>query len=404
MINDYSTELSQELCDQIKNDREIGWINPYRSFDKDIIRRENRLSDKETVLRPAYVRDIEKILHIPVYNRYTGKTQVFSFRSNDDLSRRGLHVQLVSRIARDISQVLGLNVDLTEAIALGHDIGHTPFGHVGERCLNDVFHRHTGRFFAHNVHSVRVLDVLYGRNISFQTLDGVLCHNGEYEQRILNLSGDMGFNALDCNIQNCLKHGNKAIKSLCPATLEGCVVRISDIIAYVGRDRKDAVEAGLVCDEDFERDCGGAYNSWILSHALSDIVEHSYRQNRIMMSKALFDEIKRAKAENYRVIYQSSAVEGQCVAAIAPAFERMYEKFLNDLRAGDESSYIFRHHINRVNKELQYYGKTYDWQNDLDQTCVDYLSSMTDDYFIELSSKLFKDLEFPLRSYINEHI
>ena len=121
-----------------------------------------RPGDIASIWRPAYVRDVEKIIHTPAYNRYAGKTQVFSFRANDDISRRGLHVQLVARIARDIGFALGLNCDLIEAIGLGHDLGHTPFGHAGERCLNDVFHEHTGRWFFHNVHSVRVLDALYG--------------------------------------------------------------------------------------------------------------------------------------------------------------------------------------------------------------------------------------------------
>lgn len=395
-------DISYELAEQMAQDKRDGWVNPYRCDDSYVLRREDRPQDEASIWRSAFIRDTEKILHVPVYNRYAGKTQVFSFRSNDDLSRRGLHVQLVSRIARDISQALGLNVNLTEAIALGHDIGHTPFGHAGERCVNEVFNRHTGRFFAHNVHSVRVLDTLYGRNISFQTLDGIICHNGEYEQRVLELSGDTTFAQLDAHVDACMQHGYSEIKTMRPATLEGCVVRIADIIAYVGRDRRDAIEAGLVKDSDFENNMGGLYNSWILSHAIPDIIEHSYRQNRIAMSEEIFQEISRAKDENYRVIYRSDDVEGECARVIKPAFERMYEHFLDDLRAGDESSYIFKHHIRRVSQELEYYGKTYDFEDDLDQTCVDYIASMTDDYFIELASKLFDDLDFPRRTYINE--
>ena len=154
--------LSPELVERMRDDRARGWSNPYRASDGDALRREERPGDIASIWRPAYVRDVEKIIHTPAYNRYAGKTQVFSFRANDDISRRGLHVQLVARIARDIGFALGLNCDLIEAIGLGHDLGHTPFGHAGERCLNDVFHEHTGRWFFHNVHSVRVLDALYG--------------------------------------------------------------------------------------------------------------------------------------------------------------------------------------------------------------------------------------------------
>lgn len=138
---------------------------------------------------------------------------------------------------------LGLNCDLIEAIGLGHDLGHTPFGHAGERFLNDIYHERTGRYFFHNVQSVRVLDALYGRNVSLQTLDGVLCHNGEYEQRVFELS-DMGsFDQFDQTVEDCIATGYSAIEHLRPMTLEGCVVRISDILAYVGRDRQDAIAA-----------------------------------------------------------------------------------------------------------------------------------------------------------------
>ena len=110
----------------------------------------------------------------PMYNRYADKTQVFSLYRNDDISRRSSHVQLVSRIARNIGGLLGLNTDLIEAISLGHDIGHTPFGHAGEHKLNELYNGNTGRYFNHNVHSVRVLDQIFNLNLSMETLDGIL--------------------------------------------------------------------------------------------------------------------------------------------------------------------------------------------------------------------------------------
>ena len=152
--------LSPELVERISADRASGHVNPYRCNDDQVIRRIDRAADKGTLMRPAFMRDTEKILHLPAYTRYAGKTQVFSFRSNDDLSRRGLHVQLVSRIARDIGRALGLNCDLIEAIGLGHDLGHTPFGHAGERFLNDIFHERTGRYFFHNVQADRQLHAM----------------------------------------------------------------------------------------------------------------------------------------------------------------------------------------------------------------------------------------------------
>lgn len=396
--------LSDELIERMSDDRARGWKNPYRTSDEDAVRREERPADRSSIWRPAFVRDVEKILHMPAYNRYAGKTQVFSFRSNDDLSRRGLHVQLVARIARDIGYALGLNCDLIEAIGLGHDLGHTPFGHAGERCLNDVFHGRTGRWFFHNVHSVRVLDKLYGRNISLQTLDGALCHNGEYEQRVFGLSGLSSFGEFDRVVDECVSGGGAVIGHLRPMTLEGCVVRISDIIAYVGRDRQDAIEAGLLTGDAFEDGLGGAYNSWILTHASADIIEHSYGKDRIEMSEELFAEIRRAKAENYAKIYRSSGIEGERAEVLARAFELMYERCLDDLHKRDESSFIFRHHITRIGEQLAHYGHTYDWQSDPEQTVVDYIASMTDGYFAELASKFFPQIHFPKRTYINEPV
>lgn len=396
--------LSDELIERMSDDRARGWKNPYRTSDEDALRREERPADRSNIWRPAFVRDVEKILHMPAYNRYAGKTQVFSFRSNDDLSRRGLHVQLVARIARDIGFALGLNCDLIEAIGLGHDLGHTPFGHAGERCLNDVFHERTGRWFFHNVHSVRVLDKLYGRNISLQTLDGALCHNGEYEQRVFELSGLSSFGEFDRVVDECVSGGGTVIGHLRPMTLEGCVVRISDIIAYVGRDRQDAIEAGLLTGDAFEDGLGGAYNSWILTHASADIIEHSYGKDRIEMSEELFAEIRRAKAENYAKIYRSSGIEGERAEVLARAFELMYERCLDDLHKRDESSFIFRHHIMRIEEQLAHYGRTYDWQSDPEQTVVDYIASMTDGYFAELASKFFPQIHFPKRTYINEPV
>lgn len=394
--------LSDELTARMIEDRARGWVNPYRTDNRQAVRREARRSDEASIWRPSFVRDVEKIIHTPAYNRYAGKTQVFSFRSNDDLSRRGIHVQLVSRIARDIGYALGLNCDLIEAIGLGHDLGHTPFGHAGERALNDVYHARTGRWFFHNVHSVRVLDALYGRNLTLQTLDGCLTHNGEYEQRVFELSGLSSFDELDETVEACCADGDLAIGRLRPMTLEGCVVRISDIIAYVGRDRQDAIAAGLLDEDVFADGLGGRYNSWILSHASVDIIEHSYGKDRIEMSEELFAEISRAKAENYAKIYRSSGIEGERAEVLARAFSLMYEHCLGDLRAHDESSYIFRHHIARIDATLRHYGKRYEWERDLDQTVVDYIASMSDGYFAELATKLFPEIKFPQRTYINE--
>ena len=274
--------LSPEARAQVAENAARGACSPWATPDSAALRRADEPRDVATALRPAFMRDVEKVMHLPAYNRLAGKTQVFSFLADEDLSRRGLHVQLVSRVARDIGRALGLNCDLIEAVALGHDIGHTPFGHAGERFLDAILRRRDGRRFFHNVHSVRVLDTLYGRNLCLQTLDGILCHNGECELQRFTVSGLSSFEGFDAAVAACATEGEGAVGHLRPMTLEGCVVRVADIVAYVGKDRQDAIRAGHVGEGSFADGLGGAYNSWALDAFISDIVESSLGQDAIV--------------------------------------------------------------------------------------------------------------------------
>ena len=138
-----------------------------------------RLNGDKKDIRPEFFRDIDRIIHSQGYTRYIDKTQVYSFTDNDHITHRVLHVQLVSKIARTIGRALRLNEDLIEAIALGHDIGHSPFGHVGEKFLNEICKKEKIGYFCHNAQSVRILKDIENVNISVQTLDGILAHNGE---------------------------------------------------------------------------------------------------------------------------------------------------------------------------------------------------------------------------------
>ena len=395
-------ELSRAAREAVREMAAAGG-SPYAARDEAATRRDDAERDRATPERPAFVRDAEKVLHLNAYNRLAGKTQVFSFNPNDDLTRRGLHVQLVARVARDIGRALGLNLDLIEAIALGHDIGHTPFGHAGERFLNDVFHARTGRWFLHNVQSVRVLDVLGGRNLSLQTLDGVLCHNGEFECQEFRTSGLADFDEFDGVVADCWRTGADVMAHLRPMTLEGCVVRVSDIIAYVGKDRQDAVRAGLLSESDFEDGLGGAYNAWALQALVADIIENSVGCDRIAMSGEGFAELARAKRENYEKIYLSREVGGDFSADVRELFERVYERELDNLASGDEGTEVFRHHVKQVRRSLAHYGREYDWQSDPDLVVVDYISSMTDDYFVALCERLFPEARglFPRRTYFD---
>lgn len=375
----------------ILEDRATHTLSPYRFRDEDIVRRADLPHDAATLARPAFVRDIEKILNIPAYNRYADKTQVFSFVQNDEISRRGLHVQLVSRIARGIGSLLGLNEDLIEAIALGHDVGHTPFGHAGERFLSACYHARTGRYFNHNVHSVRVLDELYRRNVSLQTLDGVLCHNGEFAQQVLSVGEVTDFEALDSLVTAC-NADEQVIKTLRPSTLEGCVVRVSDMIAYIGKDRQDAVGLGVLGSYDlFEGDVMGTTNAAIINNLTVDIVNNSYGRDRIAMSEEIFADLKRAKRQNYEIIYEREGMVDETENIVEEMFEDIYARLLDDLQAGREDSPVFRHHARRLAAQSRSIEPAAYLAGEPNQIVVDYMASMTDSYFMAIYEHLFPE-------------
>lgn len=389
-------KINEDLQNQIKSDRENHRVNPYAFKDENAIRR-NKERDKANLWRPVFVRDVEKIMHLSYYNRYADKTQVFSFKNNDDITRRAQHVQIVSRIARNIGAVLGLNLDLIEAAALGHDIGHTPFGHAGERFLNELYHNETDRYFNHNVHSARVLDTIFARNFTMQTLDGVLCHNGEFEQQEYRPRYGKTFEDYDKEIEACYTEGKLAIGRLIPATLEGCVVRICDMIAYLGKDRQDAELAGIIeKDYPFTTEAIGKENAMIINNLTVDIIENSYGKDYILLSEEAFRDLSKAKEENNNVIYKDNKIDAQYNDIIKPMFEELYYKLLSDMKKKDENSIIYKHHINPIGSSLKKYQDIDYLEEENNQIVVDYIASMTDDYFISLHEYLFPDSQYKI--------
>lgn len=378
--------LSAEIAEQMQADIE-NHTRPQVGFCEENVIRRNNKRDRANVLRTAFIRDIDKIMHCPYYNRYADKTQVFSFYKNDDITRRGLHVQLVSRIARTIGKALNLNLDLIEAIALGHDIGHTPFGHAGERYLDALYCAHTGRHFSHNIHSVRVLDKIYPYNISLQTLNGIAAHDGEMELSQYRPQPLQDFATFDRQIELCCTDKTN-VKKLIPATLEGCVMRISDIIAYLGKDRQDAERAHIMENRDFADSEIGTYNAEIIHNLIVNIVENSYGKPYIQMDEVHFAALKKAKADNYVHIYKNDAVEDILQNTVQPMMAEIYEKLLADLLQKNMSSPIFTHHIDYVN-QAHYTREVPYAETEPNQIVVDYIASMTDDYFIDLYAYLF---------------
>lgn len=384
-------KLSAELSQRIEYEKTNHTYADLAFPDSMVIRRQG-FQAPTPVWRPNFARDIDRILYSPYYNRYTDKTQVFSLMKNDDITRRSLHVQLVSRIARTIGRALNLNLDLIEAIALGHDIGHTPFAHAGEVYLNELYNKHTGRFFNHNIHSVRVLDQIFPMNLSLQTLVGIAGHNGEIELKEYRPVPMESFEKFDQEIEKCYQLPGYANK-IQPSTLEGNVVRISDIIAYLGRDRQDATRVQMLEKNAFAGSDIGTINSEIINNLVVNIIENSYSKPYIKLDERHFQALQTSKRENYAMIYESEAGRAKLDLTVRPMMAQIYERLLEDLKTGNHASPIFTHHIDYVNQS--HYTRSVPYEaTEPNQLVVDYIASMTDDYFIDLHHYLFPESSF----------
>ena len=337
--------------------------------------------DKEDI-RPIFYRDIDRIIHSSGYARYIDKTQVYSFVQNDHITRRVLHVQLVSKIARTIGRSLRLNEDLIEAMALGHDIGHTPFGHKGEDLLNKICKEEEIGAFCHNAQSVRELQTMEGLNISMQTLDGILAHNGE----ILKNKYTYNPNKTKKEFQDDLKNAFKAdgySKKIIPMTLEACVVRLSDVLAYIGRDIEDAIKVGVVKRSDIPKDVTailGNNNSVIVDTLIKDVIINSYNKPYLKFSDKVFEALIKLKDWNYKTIYESD-MANRNYEKIDKLFRALFDKYLEQANKGEfktdkgfsisqQNLYSF---INDMSKKRGF---------NIKRTLIDYIAGQTDKYFL----------------------
>jgi dGTPase len=223
------------------------------------------------------------------------------------------------------------------------------------------------------------------RNISLPTLSGILCHNGEFGQQEYRPQPLADFREYDTLVESCYLH-KEVVEHLVPSTLEGCVVRICDMIAYVGKDRQDAARVlDDPLDDAYEERAVGQSNAQIINNISVDIIENSYGKDHIRLSDTVFKELEHIKRENYELIYDNNDVNKTSAHALETMFARLYERLYSDLTRGDTQSYIYRHHINNVRKQRTYYGATTDYaDDDPNQIVADYLASMTDDYFVDL--------------------
>ena len=333
--------------------------------------------------RQFFSLDADRILHSRAYARYIDKTQVFYLIKNDHITHRVLHVQLVSKIARVIGRLLNLNEDLIEAISLGHDIGHAPFGHDGEKILSDICVAYGAGPFLHNVQSVRFLQDIErkgkGWNLTLQVLDGILCHNGETYIRSIEPKWKKDFSSFRREMQEVLK---KPDAEIIPMTMEGCVVRIADIISYIGRDIEDAIRLGIIKRSDLPRDCTrllGNTNGKIVYTLVEDLVANSLDKPCLSFSPEVGEAMKKLKRFNEENIYTNPKIKEQ-TPKIKLMFGLLFEKYMEDLQEGNENSEIFKGFLDGMSDE-------YKKNTSYPEIVKDFISGMTDEYFLNQCKK-----------------
>ena len=289
-----------------------------------------------------------------------------------------IHVQFVSKIARTIGRALNLNEDLIEAIALGHDIGHTPLGHAGEAMLNRISLRELGEYFAHNVQSVRNLMYIEkageGLNLSVQVLDGIFTHNGEILEPIYKPMKKTKEEFLD--MYNLAYKDLEASKKYSAMTLEGCVVRISDIIAYVGRDIEDAVRLGVIKEKSIPKEISkvlGETNREIINKIILDIIKNSINKPYIKLSDDVYKALLELKKFNYNNIYNKSMTSEE-LDYYESGMNKIYKEYLNDLETNNKDSKI-------INEFLKDQSEEYKANTNKKRIVIDYIAGMTDTYF-----------------------
>lgn len=333
--------------------------------------------DGDEDIRPPFFRDIDRIIHSLAYTRYIDKTQVYSFIENDHITHRVLHVQLVSKIARTIGRSLMLNEDLIEAIALGHDVGHSPFGHKGETYLNNLSQKGEVGYFYHNAQSVRVLKDLEHLNISVQTLDGILAHNGEilinkYEYNP-NKTKEEFLQEL-----NDVFYEKDYSKKILPMTLEGAVVRLSDIIAYIGRDIEDSIKIGVIKREDIPQSVTkvlGDNNSKMVDALIKDIIINSMEKPYLTFSNDVFSALMELMDWNYKNIYASEkANKHQDIVEVL--FQKLFNCYLEKAKNIEKKS-------SQADENFYEFLKEHSEKNKIERIIIDYMAGQTDKYFLK---------------------
>ncbi|MBY9014524.1 MAG: dNTP triphosphohydrolase [Candidatus Lokiarchaeota archaeon] len=372
--------------------------------DSEAVRYYEEDEESDIDIRPAFFRDGDRIVHSKAYARYIDKTQVFFGINNANITHRSLHVILVARIARQIGRILKFNTDLIEAIALSHDVGHTPFGHLGEAILNDISLRNHMGVFNHNAQGIRWLSRLEkrfpekpanGLNLTLQVLDGVICHDGEVNERELKPVLINGKSWEDHFKEYKESFNTNQVKRI-PMSFEAIAVRFADSIAYIGRDIEDAILLKIIKRIDIPKKCRntlGDTNRTIMKTLIMDLLNTSLHNDIIGYSEDIFEAFKELKKFNFDNIYsrrdmhKSEDSKNSYMEKLTKQFNLIFENSLRDLEEENFKAPIFKDHIEYIDDEkYTTYFEPNKQNGNLSLIARDFIAGMSDHYFRKVSS------------------
>ncbi|MHB1484768.1 MAG: HD domain-containing protein [Saccharofermentanales bacterium] len=381
----FPRQIREDVFPRLIREKQEESLSPYAIKSKDS--RGRVFPAEKCKVRTEFERDTGRILYSMEFRRLRHKTQVFFNPQNDHICTRMEHVLYVNYISNTIARSLNLNPDLVNAISLGHDIGHSPFGHSGERMLDVCIKKvEPDLRFSHELHSLRVADRLafkrssqdqHGFNLTFEVRDGIVCHCGEiYEEVILKPDR----NNTTGSITDLMDVNGRKDNSGMPATLEGCVMRIADKIAYVGRDIEDAIRAGIMDFEDIPLEIKselGKTNSEIINTLVMDIIMNSMDKDMIMLSKDKGIAMQNLLKENEERIYKSDkiqAYEKMAKNTVEGLFDALIVAIEDIEKLQSSDTKVFNNFYNFISE------RAYDDKDRNAQKVVDFIAGMTDSY------------------------
>lgn len=390
--------MRNSLKNQTITQENIKWNN--------VIKRENELYSRGNDIRSEFERDYTRIIHSLAFRRMKHKTQVFFSPTNDHICTRMEHIILVESISNTIAEYLGLNTKLTKAIAIAHDIGHSPFGHQGEKILSEISKNDIGKTFWHEKNGLEMVDELVllednnqnlqNLNLTYGVRDGIISHCGEIDENGLK-PRDEYIDLYDYNFPNQYN----------PYTWEGCVVKIADKIAYLGRDIQDAITVGIL-DRHLKElksimnlsEKDAINNTIIINNLIYDLCENSNENVGLKFSDESFEFIKKLKEFNYKYIYLDERLKpsSEYFKIVITTIYNTLKKYYTDK---ERLSKMYPEIIKDFEKWLKMYWDyerygvcknkvvfNIENENEFCQAIIYYISGMTDNYAIDMYNKI----------------